>query len=85
MPGADRLLELVIALTVDEGAVLAAYRAVTGRGLPHRELAAFLGAGLALLVAMRLATGGAPRAAFAAAMLTALALHLWLVAQRWQR
>ena len=85
MPGAERLLDLVIALTVVEGAVLAAYRAVTGRGLPHRELAAFLGAGLALMLAMRLAAGGGPRLAIAAAMLAALALHLWLVAQRWQR
>ena len=79
------LVDLVIAATLVEGAALAAYRATTGRGVAARELLAFLGAGLSLLVAMRLVATQAPLAAFAVVMLAALALHLWLVAQRWRR
>ena len=85
MPDAARLLDLAIAVTLVEGMALAAWRAATGRGMPHRELVAFLGAGLALLVAVRLVTERAPLVALGAALVAALVLHLWLVAQRWQR
>lgn len=85
MPDFARLLDAVIAATLAEGVALAAYRAATGRGLEYRELVAFLGAGASLLVAMRLAVSEAPFVAFGAAMLAALALHAWFVAQRWRR
>jgi hypothetical protein len=54
--------------------------------MPVRELASFLGAGLALLVALR--TGSGPRGAggtlvFAGAMAVGLACHVWHLAQRW--
>ena len=86
-----RLLDLVIVVVVVEGLVLARHRRRTGRGMPVREVVAFLGAGLALLVAARAAVGAvaplAPRplAVFALAMLAALAAHVWHLAQRWDR
>ena len=85
LPGAAALLDLVIAATVAEAVALAAYRAATGRGVPGRELAAFLGAGLALLAAMRAVASGPATFAFAGAMLAALLCHAWLLAQRWER
>lgn len=86
-----RLLDLVIVVVVVEGLVLVWHRRRTGRGMPVREVAAFLGAGLALLVAGRAAVGAvaplAPRplGVFALAMLAALAAHVWHLAQRWDR
>jgi hypothetical protein len=80
------LVDAIIAGVIVEGVALAAYRRRTGRGMPVRELASFLGAGLALLVALR--TGSGPRGAggtlvFAGAMAVGLACHVWHLAQRW--
>ena len=81
-----RFVELVIAAVIAAGAVLALYRRRTGRGVPPGDLLSFLGAGLALLVAMR---AGAPpatpggRAVFAAAMAASLGCHVWHLARRW--
>ena len=66
-----------------EAAALVAYRRRTGRGMRVPEVASFLGAGLALLVAMRVLAAGSGGAraglAFAAAMAAALACHVWHV------
>ena len=82
-----RLLELVMAGVVVEGLLLVAYRRRTGRGMPAREVVAFLGAGLALLGAARatVAASATPgqTLAIAAAMAAALACHVWHVVQRW--
>lgn len=82
-----RLLELIIAGVVLEGVLLCLYRRRTGRGMPTAEVVAFLGAGLALLVAARAAVAstatGAQTLVFAAAMAAALGCHVWHVRQRW--
>ena len=80
-----RLIDAIIAGVVSEGLVLAAYRGFTGRGVRISELATFLGAGLALLVALRLTLSGASWVAGAGALFAALALHVWHVAQHWNR
>ncbi len=79
------LIDWVLGATVAEAAILAALRAATGRGVALRELAAFLGAGIALLVAVRWAMAGASIVLLAVPLLAALVLHLWLLAQRWHR
>jgi hypothetical protein len=78
-----RLIDAIIAGVVIEGVALAAYRGLTGRGVRIPEAVTFLGAGLALLIALRLALSGAPRAAGGGALLAALELHVWHVAQHW--
>ena len=80
-----RLIDAIIAGVVIEGVALVAYRGFTGRGVRISELATFLGAGLALLVALRLALSGAPRATGGVAQLAALALHVWHVLQHWSK
>ena len=80
-----RLLDVVIGLLVLELLGLAAYRAATGRGMRPTELTAFLGAGLAMAVALRVTLAGGRAEWFAAAMAASLVLHLWHVAQRWHR
>jgi hypothetical protein len=84
--GSPRFVEFLMAGVIVEGAVLIVYRRRTGRGMAAREVASFLGAGLALLLAMRaLGPPAEPgdRTLFAAAMTAALGFHLWHVAQRW--
>jgi len=87
LPGPARLLELVIAGVVIEALLLCAYRGRTGRGMALGEVAAFLGAGLALLAAARAVAAPAATPgqalAFAVAMAVALACHVWHVVQRW--
>ena len=81
-----RFLDLVMLGVLAEAAALVAYRRRTGRGMRASEVASFLGAGLALLLAMRVLAAGAGgvwgRGAFAAAMAAALGCHAWHVAQR---
>ena len=80
-----RIADGIIALVLIEGVVLLAYRRRTGRGVPSGEIASFLGAGLALLVALRLVASGAGMAALAGVLLAALLLHIWHLAGRWER
>ena len=79
------LIDWVLIATAVETAVLIGLRTFTKRGVHTRELIAFLGAGLSLLLAVRLAMAGASVAQLAAPLLAALGLHVWLLAQRWQR
>jgi hypothetical protein len=79
------LIDVMISVLVLEIAVLALNRVVRGTGIASAELIAFLGAGLSMLVGVRVMAGGGSLAAFAAAMLLSLVLHLWHVRQRWQR
>jgi hypothetical protein len=81
-----RLVDVIIVAVLVEGIALALLRRRWQRGMPVREVASFLGAGLALLVALRVsmpALGAGSRPLFAAAMGVALVCHLWHVAQRW--
>ena len=80
-----RIIDVIIVLLVLEMAALIAGRALRRRGMPVAELLAFLGAGLAMLVALRIVATDGPFLAFAFAMLVSLSLHLWHVRQRWIR
>ena len=80
-----RFLDAVIGLVVVEIAALVLYRRRRRRGMPAGEVVAFLGAGLALLVALRSRATGGSALAFGAAMTVALLCHAWHVRQRWQR
>jgi hypothetical protein len=83
--------DVLIAAVVAEGVALVLYRRRTGRGMPAGEVASFLGSGLALMLALRAVASAAvavppppgARTAFAVAMLAALVLHAWHLAQRW--
>ena len=80
-----RVLDAIMVGVVLEALALVAYRRRTGRGMPVREVASFLGAGLALLAAARVASAGTIGlpAPFGAAMGAALACHVWHLRQRW--
>ena len=82
MPSA-RIIDAIIVLLVLEMAALITGRVLGRRGMPVAELIAFLGAGLSMLVALRIATAGGPFLFFGAAMLVSLSLHLLHVRQRW--
>lgn len=80
-----RIIDAIIGALVLEIVALAVYRLVRGTGLASGELIAFLGAGLSMLIGLRIVADGGSFAAFAAVMLISLMLHLWHVTQRWQR
>ncbi len=79
-----RFVDLAIVLVVLEFAVLVFYRARRHRGMRTGELVAFLGAGTAMLFAMRVSVSGGGSAAFIVAMTASLVLQSWHIAQRWQ-
>ena len=85
LSASPRFLDAVIALVVAELAALVIYRRLRRRGMPIGEVVAFLGAGLALLVALRSRAQTGSGLAFGAAMTVALVCHVWHVRQRWQR
>ncbi len=85
MMPSTQIIDVIIALLALEMTVLIAGRALRGRGMPIAELLAFLGAGLSMLVALRIVARGGPFGAFALAMLLSLFLHMWHVRQRWIR
>lgn len=72
-----RIVDLILLLLMIEGAVLAAYRWRTGRGLAIASLAATLLAGAFLLLALRAALTGAPWTDIALWLLAALVAHLF--------
>ena len=79
------LVDLVIAVTLLEAAALAVYHARTGRGLAPRDFAANLGAGLALMLAVRAALAGAAWTWVAAGLAAAGLAHLLDLRRRWRR
>ncbi|MBZ8139111.1 hypothetical protein CLD22_04240 [Rubrivivax gelatinosus] len=79
------LVDLVIAVTLLEAAVLAVFHARTGRGLAPRDFAANLCAGLALMLAVRAALAGAPWTWVAAGLAAAGVAHLLDLRRRWKR
>ncbi|MEO8334457.1 MAG: hypothetical protein ABI664_05765 [bacterium] len=80
-----RIIDVIIVLLVVELVALVTGRALRRRGMPIAELIAFLGAGLSMLIAVRIVAMGGPFPAFALAMLASLFLHLWHVRQRWMQ
>ena len=79
------IIDGIIVLLLLEMIVLTVYRSVRGRGLRPSELASFLGAGLALLLGLRVIATEGSFVHFGAVMLAAFGLHVWHVVQRWQR
>jgi hypothetical protein len=82
--GIDRIVDFIIAASLVEALALIAYHRMTGRGLATAELLATLGAGLGLLLALRLALAGSWWGWIALALLAALAAHLVDLARRWR-
>ncbi|MEP7065047.1 MAG: hypothetical protein ABI889_03335, partial [Gemmatimonadota bacterium] len=72
-----RFVDLAIALVLLELCALALYRARRHRGMRTSELVAFLGAGMAMLVAMRVTASGGGSATFIIAMTASLVLQSW--------
>lgn len=76
-------IDAILALVAVEAAALMFYRTKSKRGMPVAEVVSFLGAGAALMIALRVLATGGGFATFAVAMLVSLAMHLWHVKQRW--
>lgn len=79
------LMDAILGLVVLEALALALYHRVTGGGIAPRRYLANLAAGFALLLAARLALGGAPSWQLAACLLASLCAHLLDFAGRWDR
>lgn len=80
-----RIVELVIAVTLAEGLVLAVLHARTGRGVAPRDYALNLLSGLCLMAALRavlLGQGWMPQAGWLAVAGAAHGADLW---SRWRR
>lgn len=77
------IIDAILALVAVEAVALVFYRVRSKRGMPVAEVVAFLGAGAALMIALRVLATGGGFATFAVAMLGSLAMHLWHVKQRW--
>ena len=79
------VLDAILAAVVFEGALLLAYRARTGRGVPVAGLLANLASGFSLMLALRIAVGaGGASPWIAPVLLAALLAHLADLAQRWE-
>ena len=79
------LVDLVIAMTLVEGVVLAVWHRTTGRGVAPRDFVPSLASGLALMLALRTALDGPPGAGVALALLAAGAAHVVDLRRRWNR
>lgn len=78
------VVDAILVLVFVEGAGLTiAYRR-TGYGVPFERLLGTLGAGFALLIALRCALGGTPWPVWPC-LLAALAFHLYDLRSRWSR
>lgn len=78
-----RVVDLVIGLTLLEGAALIAYRRATGRGLPAADFVPNLAAGLCLMLALRGSLAGAAWPWIALCLLGAGLAHGADVWRRW--
>jgi hypothetical protein len=77
--------DLVLAVLMMEALLLFAWHRRTGRGLAPRALAGLVLPGVALVLALRAALVGAGWALVAAALVAALAAHLFDLAVRLRR
>jgi hypothetical protein len=78
-----RIIDLILAAVVLEGAILWTYRRVTGRGPRIAGLLANLASGACLLLALGLALRGAEWELTAAWLAAALLAHLADLRDRW--
>ena len=79
------LIDVVIGLTLLEGLALAFYHRGTGRGIAPRDLIPNLGAGLALMGAVRAGLSDAGWGWMAGALLLAGLMHAADLRARWRR
>ena len=80
-----RIVDLMGAFVALEVALLLAWRARTGDGIPAAQLLANIGAGGSLMLALRAALTGASTGAIAAWLVAALVCHGADLALRWRR
>lgn len=85
MFASGRVAELILGLVVLEGLALAAYHRATGRGVPPGRLAGNLASGGALLLALRLALGGAWWGWIGLCLFASLLAHAADLRARWRR
>ena len=79
-----RIVDLIIGFMLFELMVLIIVRKKTGKGPPAGQLLAFLGAGFALLMALRTALLHGPWTSMAVWLLLALCAHLADIFNRWR-
>jgi hypothetical protein len=79
------LIDLVIALTLVEALALALYHRRTGRGMAPLDFMPNLGAGLALMFALRATLSAAGWGWVAAGLMLAGLAHATDLRRRWQR
>lgn len=79
-----RVVDVLLAAVLVQGAALLAHAALTGRGVPPASLAATLAAGWFLLLALRTTLAGAWWGWTGLALLAALAAHLIDLRLRWR-
>jgi hypothetical protein len=79
-----RVIDCVLALMLIESAALLLLRQRGRRGLAPIEIAASLGAGAALLLALRAALVGSPWPWISLWLIAALAAHLFDLRLRWK-
>ena len=77
-------IDVILVLVVIEGTALVVYRRATGRGPEARKVPAMLAAGFFLMLAVRLAQGGAGDGTLALCLVGSLVAHLFDLAGRWR-
>ena len=80
----ERIVDIILAATIVEAAVLVVAQRRTGRGIAPDVLLPNLLAGACLLLALRLSLGGAAWPWLALCLLAALLCHLADLRARWQ-
>ena len=80
-----RLVDVVIAFTLLEFALLLTWRKLRGGGLPPMDLALALGGGLCLMLALRAALLASPWPAVVAPLIGAGLIHALDLHRRWVR
>jgi hypothetical protein len=80
-----RVVDLILAFMVLEGAVVAVFRRLTGRGPSAADIAFTLVPGIGLLLAWRAAAAAAWWGWIALCLLLALIAHLADLRARWRR
>lgn len=79
-----RIVDVILALTAAEAAALVAYRRATGRGVAARDFLLNLVSGACLMLALRLALGGAAWPWIGACLFASLLAHLADLRGRWR-
>ncbi len=77
------LVDAVLLVMIVEAVVLILHHRRTGQGLGPRDCFASLGAGLALVLALRGATGFADATQLAILLMVAGVMHAWDLRRRW--